>query len=464
MFPSFAARNNYFTMLTPKRFLSLALPLLSLTTALDIDTSKPDSLKAVAKTLAGGIIATYNKYQTEENPGPGLFSDSGEPYYWYQGGLTFNALISYAHLTGDKQYNAAIVQALTHQVGDFNAFMPPNQTKTLGNDDQSTWGLAALTAAETGLENPKGLNVTWLDMAKTVFNTQVLRWDTEKCNGGLKWQIFTFNQGYNYKNSPSNSQFFLLAARLAQITGNQNKTYVEWAEKSYQWANTIGLVSNYTVYDGTDDKTNCSQINRIQWSSWHGAYTEGSAILYNLTSGAQTWKDAVTGFYKSGSVFRSNETGVLYEAACEGNGKCDVDQRAFKAIAARSLARAALYAPIIADDVRKTLEATAKAAAAGCSGDGQNLKCAHRWVGGDADARTVSVNGLGEATNALEVVQGLLYTEAKLGNGTSSQSPAASGTPTGSAKPTEKTGAAPKMAVAWSGVTIAGMVAAAGLL
>lgn len=195
----------------------------------------------------------------------------------------WNALISYSYLTGDSSYNSIISEALQHQSGDYNAFMPRNQTASLGNDDQSTWGLAALTAAEIGF--PKPQQGEWLDKAIMVFDTQVLRWDNATCGGGLRWQLFTFNNGYDYKNSVTNANFFLLSARLARLTGNS--TYAEWAGKSYNWAKEIGLVvdrdgKGTVVYDGTSTMKNCSDLNHIQWSSDLGTYLEGAAVMYNL--------------------------------------------------------------------------------------------------------------------------------------------------------------------------------------
>lgn len=453
-------------MLGPKHILSLALPLLSLGTAnaLDLDVSKPDSIRATAKTLAGGLAATYSKFQGNGGQAPGLFNDEDDSgNYWYQFGQAWSALIAYANLAGDSQYNDIITKALVHQVGDYQAYMPPNQTKTLGNEDQAAWGLAALTAAETGLKDPE--NLKWLDLAKNVFDTQTYRWDDKTCGGGHKWQIFTFNAGYNYKNTLTNGAFFLLASRLAVVTGN--KTYTEWAEKSYNWAKTVKLVTdNFTVYDGTDDTTNCSQINRLQWSAAHGLYLEGSAALFNATKGEQKWRDTVNGFVKSSSVFRSNDTNVLVEVACERRGNCDTGMRSLKGQFARNLARAASYAPFIANDVRPTLEASAKAAAATCSGEGDKLKCSFQWAT-PAEGKTVSVDGLSEGYSALEAVQSLLYAQGKIAsNSTLNPSPSQSGSPTGSntAPPQQSTNAASGVAIAWGGVSIAGMVAVFGLL
>lgn len=235
-----------------------------------------DSIKSASKVLASSVVAFYDE-TLKEDLVPGLFP---EPYYWWEAGLAFNTLIEYYGLTNDSQFNSRISQALQHQLGEPAAFMPLNQTKTLGNDDQSFWGLASLSAHEVQLSAPA--SGSWLEYAQNVFDTQAARWHTESCDGGLKWQIYTFNAGYNYKNAASNGQFFLLAARLADLTGNA--TYAEWANKVYAWTNDIGLVSDFHVYDGTDDTTNCSQINKIQWTSNHAEFTEGAALMYKFVS------------------------------------------------------------------------------------------------------------------------------------------------------------------------------------
>jgi mannan endo-1,6-alpha-mannosidase len=239
-----------------------------------------DSIKSAAKTLAGGIISFYNDSLKKDHV-PGLFPT---PYYWWEAGSVLNALVEYSYLTGDSQYDATVAQALQFQVGQDNAYMPANQTNTLGNDDQSTWGLAALTAAEVGFQKPA--NAQWVDYAVNVWNTQAARLDAEfsdngACGGGLRWQLLTFNNGYDYKNSMSNGNFFLLSARLAKFTGNT--TYSQYAEKSFKWSTGVGLVTkDFHVYDGTDSRMNCSSINRIQWTSNQGIYTEGAALMFNV--------------------------------------------------------------------------------------------------------------------------------------------------------------------------------------
>ena len=49
------------------------------------------------------------------------------PYYWWQSGAAFGALVNYWHYTGDDTYNKVTLEALTSQLSDTNDFMPPNE-------------------------------------------------------------------------------------------------------------------------------------------------------------------------------------------------------------------------------------------------------------------------------------------------------------------------------------------------
>lgn len=42
----------------------------------------------------------------------------------------------YWYYTGDTSYNPEIKQALIHQAGDHNDYLPQNQSVGMGNDDQ----------------------------------------------------------------------------------------------------------------------------------------------------------------------------------------------------------------------------------------------------------------------------------------------------------------------------------------
>ena len=192
-------------------------------------------------------------------------------------------LIDYWRYTGDSSHNDVVSQALLFQVGPNNDYMPPNQTKDEGNDDQGFWGMAAMLAAETNFPNPAPTQPQWLALAQAVFNEMVTRWDTTTCGGGLRWQIFSFNNGFTYKNSIANGCFFNLAARLARYTGNT--TYSSWAETIWDWEASIGLIdSSYNIYDGSSDTTNCSTVDRLQWTYNAGIYLHGAANMFNLVS------------------------------------------------------------------------------------------------------------------------------------------------------------------------------------
>lgn len=141
-----------------------------------------------------------------------------------------------------------------------------------------------MRAAELRFPNPS-TSPSWLELAINVFNDQASRWDTHKCGGGLRWKIFTFNDGYNYKNTLSNGAFFQLAARLAIHTGNQ--TYADWATKTYDWTSSVGFITDkYKVFAGALVDGNCSAIERIQWTYNTGAFMYGSAVMTNLVGSA----------------------------------------------------------------------------------------------------------------------------------------------------------------------------------
>lgn len=363
--------------------------------SIDLNLDDPNSIKKAAKIAAEGMLKYYTGYRPGDVPG-----NLPDPYYWWEAGAMFGALVDYYYYTGDKSYVDITTQALLWQVGPDRNYMPPNQTKTLGNDDQGFWGMAAMSAAEVNFPNPPEDQPQWLALAQAVFNTQYPRWDNTTCGGGLKWQIFTFNNGYNYKNTISNGIFFNIASRLALYTGNE--TYAEWAEKAWDWVIAIGLGSpTYQFFDGTDDTQNCTSINHIQWSYNTGVFMHGAATMYNFTNGDERWKERLQGIIKASELFFSKEPpNVMTEVACEGNGKCNIDQRSFKAYLSRWMAATVKLAPFTHDLIMPKLRASAQAAALQCNGP--DNACGLRWTqGAEYDGST----GVGEQMSAMEVIQ-----------------------------------------------------------
>jgi mannan endo-1,6-alpha-mannosidase len=198
----------------------------------------------------------------------------------------FGSLVSYWHYTGDTTYNQVTIDAMQFQVGPHNDFMPPNQTASLGNDDQAFWGMAALAAAEYNFPNPPATGPGWLELAQAVFNEQISRWDTQYCNGGIRWQIYPTNTGYDLKNTISNGCLFNIASRLARYTGDPTGIYSSWAVKLWDWMEQIGLIDDeYNVYDSSEaDRLNCSQIGRNQWTYNAGTLLMGASTMYNFVS------------------------------------------------------------------------------------------------------------------------------------------------------------------------------------
>jgi len=372
------------------------------------------------------------------------------PYYWWEAGAMWGAMLDYYHYTGDDSYNNVTTQALLSQVGPEWDYMVPAHQKDEGNDDQAFWGFATMSAAEKDYPQPTIGNYSWLQLTENLWNTQVRRWDTASCNGGLKWQIFTFNQGYEYKNAVSNGAFFQLSARLARFTGNQ--TYIEWANKSYNWSVNVGLIdSDYQIFDGTDDTKNCSTQDQIIWTYNTGIYMYGAAVLYNYTNGSALWAERTQGFLNASTAFFTpydNATNVMYEPACETVNTCDNDQFSFKGYLSRFMFDTTILAPFTSDAIHSFLVPSAQAAANSCSGGADNSSCGQKWYVGGYDAKS----GIGQQMSALETIQGLLASESipPLHSGqvhlkpaeTISAAPVPVQTPTSSPSPTKRSAAA----------------------
>lgn len=101
-------------------------------------------------------------------------------------------------------------------------------------------------------------------------------------NGGnrLRWQVFPYLTGYDYKNSIANGCFFNIAARLARYTGNT--TYSDHASKTFDWIQQVGFMTNdWQVYDGGHIEHNCTDINKVEFSYNSAVWLLGAANMYN---------------------------------------------------------------------------------------------------------------------------------------------------------------------------------------
>ncbi|KAL7625152.1 hypothetical protein AAE478_004367 [Parahypoxylon ruwenzoriense] len=377
--------------------------LAGVTGALQVDFNDDASIKDAASTVAFGLLKYYTGNNTGDVPG-----NLPDPYFWWEAGAMFGTIIDYWFYTGDETYNAVTTQAMLHQAGEDRDYMPQNQTRTLGNDDQGFWAMAAMSAAENNFPNPPKDQPQWLALVQAVFNEYVSRWDPEDCGGGLRWQIFTFNNGFNYKNSISNGCFFNIASRLARYTGNQ--TYADWAEKVWDWMKDVEFIDDdFNVYDGAGVEERCSEVNRAQWTYNTGIFLQGAAVMYNFTEGNDTWKQRTDGLVKRTAEFFFDD-GIVVERPCESFGFCDFDQQSFKGYLMRWMASAAQMAPFTFDTLMPLLKSSATAAAQQCSGSppatqfkGQpGTACGFKWTEKD---KFDGIVGVGEQMSALSAIQ-----------------------------------------------------------
>ncbi|KAJ2892736.1 glycoside hydrolase [Zalerion maritima] len=352
--------------------------------ALEVDLESADSIRRAARSVAYDLMTFYEGNQTGQTvgilPGPPPAGD----YYWWQGGAMWGALIDYWHFTGDATYNPQIMEALLHQTGVDNNYMPRNWTASLGNDDQGFWGMTVLLAAENVFPNPPvDDDRQWLALAQAVFNTQASpeRHD-DYCNGGMRWQIPMSNNGYDYKNSIANGCFFNMGARLARYTGNDS--YAEWARTTWDWMVGVQYIDDeYNIYDGAHIQENCTVINRAQFSYNAAVFLQGAAYMYAYTEGDEqaVWKDRVTQLLNA-TIRVFFQDGIAYEVSCETGMTCTTDMLSFKGYLHRWMATTAQIAPFTKETIVPVLKTSTEAAVKTCTGGTNGRMCGFKWKEG----------------------------------------------------------------------------------
>ena len=229
------------------------------------------------------------------------------------------------------------------------------------------------------------------------------------CEGGLRWQIFPFNNGFNYKNSISNGCFFNIASRLARYTGNE--TYADWAGTIWDWMTLHEFIDpQFNVYDGSQIKNNCDDHDSTQWTYNAGIFMQGAAMMYNFTGGDERWEKRVDGLLQRTREHFFEEDGILVERACEPSNTCNLDQQTFKGYLMRWMASTAQVAPFTFDEIMPLIKTNAQAAAQQCSGTtgapdfkGQpGTACGYSWL---KRAEFDNLVGVGEQMSALSAIQ-----------------------------------------------------------
>jgi mannan endo-1,6-alpha-mannosidase len=99
---------------------------------------------------------------------------------------------------------------------------------------------------------------------------------------------------------------------------------------------------------------------------------------------------------------------IMFEVACENNGKCDVDQRSFKAYLARFMGWTLTVAPFTEPLILPKLKASAVAAAKQCVAGADQVACGMKWTQNGVNDGSL---GVGEQMAALEIMQVMLYNQ-----------------------------------------------------
>jgi mannan endo-1,6-alpha-mannosidase len=99
-----------------------------------------------------------------------------------------------------------------------------------------------------------------------------------------------------------------------------------------------------------------------------------------------------------------NATDIMFEAQCELDNSCNVDQLSKKAYLSRWLAGTSIMAPATAGRIGELLRASAAGAATACTGGLDGQTCGFKWFLGGYDGNT----GVGQQLSAMEVMYSLL--------------------------------------------------------
>lgn len=394
-------------MRSPLTFIFAWTWVLTLVNAVSLDLNSNLSICAALKPIQEGMWNYYLGFQYG-----GAVGTFVPPYYWWNAGEAFSGFVDYYTFcdSSNLTLESWIFDGMISQAGPNLDYVPANQSMVEGNDDQGIWGMAILQALEQNFTQPE--EASWLELAQAIHNTMDARWDNLTCNGGLRWQIFSWNSGYDYKNSISNGCLFHIAARLAKYTGND--TYVAVAEKVWDWMDEVNFFTEengaYIIYDGAKIANNCGVVTTTKWLYSYGIFMAGAAYMYNYTGDTKWLARAEEILTALEFFFNDTSTGlIMTEMLCAAASRCNNDQRTFRSILARCLGMTAKLAPATYDVIKKMIDPSSMAAAQLCSGGSDGVTCGFNWAVDGWDG----MYGLGEQMLALEAIQAHLVMNQK---------------------------------------------------
>lgn len=196
------------------------------------------------------------------------------------------------------------------------AFLSGHDLKDVG-----VWGILSSQGGELYGANERltTSNVTYFKLAQNAWSHMLGGWN-ERCGGGI--QASTTDPS---KVTYTNIVFAYLSAELYTMSNNQ--TYKEWADKTYNWLVSSGLVkSNFQILGGIVGN-NCNNISHDEHSDNPGLLMGTLASLYQTTPNNTDYLNRLSNLVKS-SLQRFTIAGVLFEFQCQGskNG-CPLDTK-----------------------------------------------------------------------------------------------------------------------------------------
>lgn len=181
---------------------------------------------------------------------------------------------------------------------------------TLLNDlnDDMLWNALAALRLYTITDDP-----TYLKDAKFVYDNLIETSWNDEMGGGFSWK----KSQADYKNTPVNAPFIILALRLYEI--EESPEYLEWSEKTLDWM-TETLVDPDTeiVWDGINREGN-GQIDK----NWLFTYNQGVYIgalveFYNVTKDEDYLIKAVEN--AKTTLETLPQDGIFLENSADGGG------------------------------------------------------------------------------------------------------------------------------------------------
>ncbi|GME98850.1 unnamed protein product, partial [[Candida] boidinii] len=129
--------------------------------AVSLDTTSKDSICSALTLILEGTLDYYEGFKYGGTVG--MFTS---PYYWWEAGEAWGGIIDTWYFCQNDTYEQVIMDALLHQVGSGDDYIPANQSMTEGNDDQALWGLAVMGATERNFTNPPSDQPQWLALTQ----------------------------------------------------------------------------------------------------------------------------------------------------------------------------------------------------------------------------------------------------------------------------------------------------------